>query len=102
MMSIVELLRLRQGSEQPVQTFLAQVKANARQCNLKVKCTCDNMVDYSEHMVLHQLLVRLADDENQEDLLALDTITLIKAEKTKSRYLAIRYGSSTQYLKEES
>ena len=81
MVTIVELLQLGQGSEQPVQTISAEKKAPARQCNLKMKCTCNIMVFYSEHMVLHQLLFGLADDEIQEDLLALDTITPAKAEK---------------------
>lgn len=81
LVSTVELLRLRQSHEQPVQTFLAEVRSTARQCKFKVKCNCDNDVDYTDQMVLHQLLVGLSDEEVQEDLLALEDLTLTKAEK---------------------
>lgn len=81
LVSVVELMRLHQGSDQPVQTFLAQVKSTARHCMFKVKCTCELNVDYTDQMVLHQLLVGLYDNEVQEDLLAIDNITLDKAIK---------------------
>jgi hypothetical protein len=79
--STVELLRLRQSHEQPIQNFLAEVRSTARLCNFKVRCTCTNEVDYTDQMVLHQLLVGLSDGEVQEDLLALEDLTLAKAEK---------------------
>ena len=45
-------------------------------CNFKVSCLCTRStdVDYTDHMVLHQLLVGLADSEIQEDLLAIDKL----------------------------
>ena len=83
LVSVIELLRLRQGQEQPVQTFLADVRSTARHCNFKVSCLCTPSTDvyYTDHMVLHQLLVGLADSEIQEDLLAIDKLTLAVAEK---------------------
>ena len=48
---------MHQDSDQPILSYIAQIKAAARQCSFKVKCTCTTTVkckctDFTDHMVL--------------------------------------------------
>ena len=74
-----ELHRLKQETGQSVSTFLATLKAKARQCDLKTECgTCNNMVDFSEKTLLTLFLRGLSDTELQQDLLAEQDLSLEK------------------------
>ena len=77
--SVVELVQLRQEAEQPVEAFLAKLKVLSRQCNLKKACTCRLEVDFSDEIVLNQLLAGLYDDEVRLELLKKDDLTLEQA-----------------------
>ena len=74
-----ELHRLKQDAAQSVHTFLASLKAKARQCDLKISCTsCQTVNDYSEQTILTLLLRGLNDTDLQQDLLAEPDLTLDK------------------------
>ena len=74
-----ELHRLKQDPAQSVHTFLASLKAKARQCDLKISCTyCQTVNDYSEQTLLTLLLRGLNDTDLQQDLLAEPDLTLDK------------------------
>ena len=47
-LSVMELLALRQDSDERIVNFISRVKAKARQCNLKLKCTCGEECDYTD------------------------------------------------------
>ena len=79
-----KLRKMVQSHDQPVQTFLSNLKATARMCEYKVKCEdemCGKMVDFTEQMVLEQLTVGLADEEAQRKLFTKPNVTLAEAEK---------------------
>ena len=60
------------------------MKATARTCGIKIKFTdevCDQMVDYTNTMVLQQMIRGLADEEIQRKLLAKSDLTMEEAEK---------------------
>ena len=66
-----------------VQTYLASLQSVARTCKFSVKCTdesCGKSVDYTDAMVLQQLICGLADEEIQRKLLAKPEMTLEEAE----------------------
>ena len=74
-----ELHRLKQEPGQSVSTFLATLKAKARQCDLKTECVnCHNMADFSEKTLLTLFLRGLSDTELQQDLLAEQDLSLEK------------------------
>ena len=75
---------MMQGPDQPVQTYVASLKATARTCGYRMQCTdanCNKVVDYTDSMVLQQMIRGLADDEIQRKLLAKTEMTLGDAEK---------------------
>ena len=72
--STMKVLKMHQDSDQPILSYIAQIKAAARQCSFKVKCTCTTTVkckctDFTDHMVLYKLAEGLNDMELQEELL---------------------------------
>ena len=74
MVNRLKLRSIKQGPEQPVQQYVGMLKQAARTCQFIVKCTgefCDKVCDYSEEMVLDQLVQGLNDDEVQKKVLAL-------------------------------
>ena len=80
----LQLKKILQGPDQPVQTYLASLKSVARTCKFQVKCTddlCGKTVDYTDAMVLQQLIYGLAYEEIQRKLLAKPEMTLEVAEK---------------------
>ena len=79
-----KLRKMIQSHDQPVQTFLSSLKATARLCEYKVKCEdemCGKFVDFTDEMVMEQLMVGLADDETQKKLFMKPDISLVEAEK---------------------
>ena len=79
--STMKVLKMHQDSDQPILSCIAQIKAVARQCNFKVKCTCPTTVkckctDFTDHMVLYKLVEGLNDLELQEELLTEEELTL--------------------------
>ena len=62
-----------QGPDQPVQQFVANLKQIARTCCYNVQCSadgCDTAIDYSNEMVLDQLIRGLNDDDIQKKVLS--------------------------------
>ena len=79
-----KLRKMIQSHDQPVQTFLSSLKATARLCEYKVKCEdemCGKFVDFTDEMVMEQLMVGLADDATQKKLFMKPGISLLEAEK---------------------
>ena len=67
----MKLHSMKQEPAQMVHTFLANLKAKERQCEMKIKCTnCQTMIDYSVQTLLTLLLRGLNDSDLQLDLLA--------------------------------
>ena len=79
-----KLRKMVQSHDQPIQTFLSNLKATARLCDYKVKCEeelCGKFVDFTDQMVMEQLTVGLADEETQRKLFMKPDISLKEAEK---------------------
>ena len=79
-----KLRKMVQSHDQPVQTFLSNLKATARMCEYKVKCEdemCGKLVDFTDQMVMEQLTVGLADEDTQRKLFTKPDVTLAEAEK---------------------
>ena len=79
-----KLRKMVQSHDQPIQTFLSNLKATARLCDYKVKCEeelCGKVVDFTDQMVMEQLTVGLADEETQRKLFIKPAISLKEAEK---------------------
>ena len=80
----LQLKKIVQGPDQPVQSFLASLKPIARNCKFQVTCTaekCGQSVDFTDKMVLQQLIYGLADEDIQRKILAKPEMTLKEAEK---------------------
>jgi hypothetical protein len=77
-----ELHRIRQEPGQPVQSFVANLKSKARQCEMKLtytNLTCQTELNYSEPGILGLFINRVSNTELQQDLLAEQNMTLDKA-----------------------
>ena len=73
MVNRLKLHSLVQGPDEPVQQFVAKLKQVARTCKYTIKCTadgCTQAVDYSNEMVLDQLVRGLNDDDIQKKVLS--------------------------------
>ena len=80
----LQLKKMTQGADQPVQSFLARMKPIARNCKFQIKCpsqTCKQPVDYTDAIVLMQMIAGLADDDIQRKILGQPDKTLKEAEK---------------------
>ena len=67
---------------QPVQSFLAKLKSKARQCDMKLTCSnlsCKTVNSYRDAVILSLFINWINDMELQQDLLAVQNITLDKA-----------------------
>ena len=65
-------MEMTQGAEEPIQTFLARVKPIARNCGFKRTCksrTCQRPVDYTDEIVLMQMLTGMADNDIKRKVL---------------------------------
>jgi hypothetical protein len=77
-----ELHRLKQEPGQNFQTFLASLKAKARQCEMKLDCSnCNTPNDYSDKVILTLLVKGISDTELQQDLLTETDLTIEKCTK---------------------
>ena len=68
-----KLHRLMQKPDQPVQQYNAKLKLTARTCCFSITCTrahCNTSIDYSNKMVLDQLIHGLNDDNIQRKVLS--------------------------------
>ena len=68
----IKLTKIVQGPEELVQQYLARLKQTARTCLFTVKCSgpeCDHINNYSDEMVLDQLVNGLYDPEIQAKVL---------------------------------
>ena len=75
---------MMQGPDQPIPTYVASLKARARTCGYKIKCTdevCNQTVDHTNTVVLQQIIRGLVDEVIQWKLLARSELTLKEAEK---------------------
>ena len=94
MLLVMELLALKQDSDERIINFVSRVKAKARQCNLKLQCTCGQECDYTNDIILYMLIAGLNDQEIQEELLTLEDITMEKAELKAIAKEAAKYSQS--------
>ena len=86
MINRLKLRGLQQGPEQPVQQYVGMLKQVARTCKFNMPChnrVCNEICDFSEEMVLDQLVQGLNDEEIQKKVLAFkeEDFTLSKVEK---------------------
>ena len=81
MLAVMEMLALKQESDESIVNFLSRVKAKARQCELNIACSCGQRCDYTDNIALYMLIAGLSDPEIQEELLVIEDITLEKAEQ---------------------
>ena len=69
MINRFKLRGLQQGPEQPVQQYVGMLKQVARTCKFNMPCSnrgCNETCDFSEEMVLDQLVQGLNDEEIQK------------------------------------
>ena len=74
MINRLKLRNLKQGPEQPVQQYVASLKQISRTCKFSIECSadhCNQKNDFSEEMVLDQLVQGLNDDEIQKKVLSI-------------------------------
>jgi hypothetical protein len=79
-----KLNNIIQGPEEPVQMFVANLKSMASTCLFSTKCTeaaCGKNVDFSDDMVLYQLIRGLNDEEIKLKVLAKPEGSLTLVEK---------------------
>lgn len=97
--------RMKQDIGEPINKFMARLKAQANLCNFKVEVPCVHMptegkhlVSFSEAMLSHQLVSGLADEEWKEKMLG-EADTLNSLSKKFDRLLCIEsVGKSTPQL----
>ena len=81
MLSVMEMLALKQESDERIVNFVSRVKAKARQCEINITCSCGRKCDYTDQITLHTLIAGLPNPEIQEELLVIDVMTLEEAEQ---------------------
>ena len=94
LLNIMELLGLKQDSDERILNFISRVKAKARQCDLSIKCTCGKAVDFKDNFTLYMLVAGVNDSEIQEDLLTEEELTLEAAEKRAILKESLKYSQS--------
>ena len=109
MINRLKLHNLMQGPDQPVQQYVSSLKQIARTCQYSVPCTrdgCNTRVDYSQEIVLDQLVRGLNDDEIQKKVLStkeeefnLDSVEkiIVAEESSKATQLESK-GSQSGYV----
>ena len=80
LLNIMELLTLRQDSDERILNFISRIKAKARHCDLSKRCTCGASVDFKDTFTLYMLVAGVSDTEIQQDLLTKEDLTLDSAE----------------------
>ena len=94
LLNIMELLGLKQDSDERILNFISRVKAKARQCDLSIKCMCGRAVDFKDNFTLYMLVAGVNDSEIQEDLLTEEDLTLEAAEKRAIAKESAKYSQS--------
>ena len=94
LLSIMELLALKQDSDERIINFVSRVKAKARQCDLAMSCACGRSVDFKDNFTLYMLVAGVSDPEIQEDLLTEDNLTLVRAEQKAIAKESAKYSQS--------
>ena len=73
-----ELMKMTQGKDESIRSFVARVQGKARTCDFKAqgKCKCDEavIVDYTREVVKDVLIAGLADHEVQTSVLEVEGI----------------------------
>ena len=75
----LQLKKIMQSPDQPVQSFLASLKPIARNCKFQMECTattCKQTNDFTDKMVLTQIIYGLADEDIQRKILGKTEMTL--------------------------
>ena len=71
-----EFYSIKQSPGEPINLFVAKLKAKAENCNFTIKCTsdaCDHKSNsYSESMIADQMTAGILDKDIQEELLSRD------------------------------
>ena len=81
LLSVMELLALKQDSDERILNYISRIKAKARQCDLAMPCICGKSVDFKDNITLYMLVAGVNDPEIQEDLLTEEDLSLETAEK---------------------
>ena len=100
----LQLQKMSQGEEEPVQTFLGRMKPIARNCGFKLQCpspTCAQSVDYTDEILLMQMIAGLADVDIKRKVLGQETKTLEATEKfimaeESGKWSTLEIGSETE------
>ena len=67
----VKFLSMGQDRDEPVSSFVARLRGQVNTCDFSVKCGgCQATVSYMEHIMAHQLVHALSDEEIQRKVLA--------------------------------
>ena len=92
-----ELIALRQDHAEPIRQFHARAWGKARSCELKKTFECDQVVNFSDHIVKMVLVNRIYDEEIKQQVLGeitldeatlKETICLIEAKERAARLVA--------------
>ena len=94
MLAVMEMLALKQESDERIVNFLSRVKAKARLCELNIARSCGQRCDYTDNITLYMLIAGLSNPEIQEELLVIEDITLEKAEQKAVTKEAAKYSQS--------
>ena len=71
MVARITLHDMQQDRDEPIRSFCARLKGQARTCNFVIPCpNCDNDVNYSEKIIQNILTKGIADSEIQLDFLS--------------------------------
>ena len=92
----LQLQKMSEGEEEPVQTFLGKMKPIARNCGFKLTCpspTCAQSVDYTDEILLMQMITSLADIDIKRKVLGQEDKTL---EATEKLNMARRAGNGAR------
>ena len=98
MVNRIKLHGLMQGPDQPVQQYIANLNQVARTCKFSVKCpnaACAGIVDYSDEIVLDQLVNGLNDSDIQKKVLSIEEANF-NMDKVEKLIIAEEASKNTQ------
>ena len=81
LVTVMEMIGLKQESDESILNFISRLKAKARQCSFHTQCSCGEPVDYTDQITLYMLVAGMTDSEIQEELLTVDNLTLEDAKR---------------------
>ena len=94
LVTVMEMIGLKQESDESILNFISRLKAKARQCSLHMNCSCGESVDYTDQITLYMLVAGMTDSEIQEELLTVDNLTLEDAEKKAVSIESAKFSQS--------